>query len=219
MMETCSPPNEETKENDLKTSATIPYNESTMETSAAIPEATDPRPNPNSVGLRQEIFTTAIAAGASGREAAEVAGYGSNDNTRRYQASKLLSDPNVLAQARAKLHQGLEELGLTPRWSLEKLQSLIEKSLTGEQPQLMAGVKGIELLAKLQGVLVDKGSVEITVNADAGLSLQDKQNRLRSYVELMHNRMQELDAPEPQPEPDENVIDAEYTPVGSPLPD
>ncbi len=140
---------------------------------------------------RRERFAIALAAGNSGKEAARLAGYSAkSDGSLRTTASRLMSNANILSRARALLHDSLEQQGCTPEWTAGRLKQMIEQSMTGGKPQLMAAVKALELMARLQGLIVDHDQVDLTVHSEfAGLSELEKAKLLADKVRMLYDAM------------------------------
>jgi hypothetical protein len=186
----------------------------TLEPTKAIARARKSKYTPKThspIGLREEAFTTALAGGNSATESARLAGYTLNEKSLRNTASRLMADREIITQARKLLHESLQNRGATPDYLVDHLMRVIEGAQEGSQPQYMAAVKALELLGRLQGVLIDKGQIDININPDAGMSLADKQRLLRDRVAALHARMEECEAlPAATSTPDPNVVDAEF---------
>ena len=108
---------------------------------------------------RQRAFAREYAMDHNGSAAAIRAGYSSV--RARHTARELLLKPDV-SDAVAELDAvSAEELGVTKLWIVSTAKTLVERSLAGEIPATV-GVRALEFLAKMSGLLVERSVSEST---------------------------------------------------------
>ena len=108
---------------------------------------------------RQRAFAREYAMDHNGAAAAVRAGY--SLARAKYTARDLLNKPDVLDEV-AKLDAVTsEELGITKLWIVSTAKTLVERSLAGEIPATV-GVRALEFLAKMSGLLVERSVSEST---------------------------------------------------------
>ena len=108
---------------------------------------------------RQRAFAREYAMDHNGSAAAIRAGYSST--RARHTARELLLKPDV-SDAVAELDAvSAEELGVTKLWLMSTAKRFVDGAAAGEIPATV-GVRALEFLAKMSGLLVERSVSEST---------------------------------------------------------
>lgn len=121
---------------------------------------------PTLPNARHEAFAQHLAKGMSQAEAYEAAGYRCNSaGAAKTNASRLLTDANVLARVRELQEASAEEAVVTAAQLSEQLEDIRLKALASGQ--LSAAVNATMGRAKLHGLIIDKAEVKDVTPMDA----------------------------------------------------
>ena len=91
------------------------------------------------------------------------AGYNCTEDAARVSASKLLTNPNIVAEIATRQKKMQEETGMTVKWVLDKYKELIQKTFETD-PSVAKGA--LDSVGKHFGMFTDKIKVEGSITVE-----------------------------------------------------
>jgi phage terminase small subunit len=113
---------------------------------------------------KQQRFITEYLVDYNATRAAQRAGYGGSDRNLGIRGFKLLRHPVIGPEIRRRGAATPDELGVTREYVVAKLREVVERALGSDEgwtPQ--SALRGLELISRLRGDLVERTSAEVKV--------------------------------------------------------
>ncbi|MEF3306670.1 terminase small subunit [Paenibacillus sp. GYB003] len=96
------------------------------------------------------------------------AGYKCTEDAARVSASKLLTNPNIVAEIATRQAKMQEESGMSVKWVLDKYKDIIENNITSDPA---VAKSALDSVGKHFGMFTDKVKMDANVTGEVGITV------------------------------------------------